>query len=129
MMAFSRTKPRREGFTLLEVLIALGILMFGIVAVMQFFPTSLLQARMAVERTISAELANSTMSQIRAAGAYYLFYGDMVSLNSVNEVDGLYSTTVQRLSGGPEVRLQRVTFTVTLPNDRTETFVTYVAMQ
>ena len=126
-------KRRREGFSLLEVLVALGIMVIGIVAVMQLFPTSLLQARMAAERTIAAELANSMMSQIRASGATALFYGNMAGLvNTLYQQYGLYSafsTSVQRLEGGPQTALQRVTFTVILPDNRTETFVTYVARQ
>ena len=126
-------KRRREGFTLLEVLVALGIMVVGIVAVMQLFPTSLLQARKAAELTIAAQLANSKMSLMRASGATALFYGNMEGvLNAVYNQYGLYngySTSVQRLEGGSQVGLQRVTFTVTMPDERQATFVTYVARQ
>ena len=45
---------RRGGFTLLEVIVAMAILATSIVAIMQLYPHSLLQARMAAEQTITA---------------------------------------------------------------------------
>lgn len=125
---------RKDGFTLLEVLVALTILVIGIVAIMQLFPLSLMQARMANELTITAELANSVMGQIRASGAEALHGGkipqNMLSTaKSVYEIYGLYegyNTSVQRLNGSSEVFLQRVTFTVDFADGRQESFVTYV---
>lgn len=137
-------KKKHDAFTLLEVLVALTVLIVGIVAVMQLFPASLIQARMAAERTISAGLANSHLDEIRASGASELFNGNLpmglfssfANIYGVYEVydvgGGLYqdfSATVARLSGASEVYLQRVTFTVTLPDGREETFVTFVTEQ
>lgn len=132
-----RTPVRRpgaeEGFTLLEVIVALSILIIGIVAIMQLFPQSLLQARIAAERTITAELANSVLGQIRASSAEALFTNKIPSsFLSVYNMYGLYSgynTTIERLNGASDVFLHRVTFTVTFPDGREETFVTYVAQQ
>ncbi len=138
------TTRERGAFTLLEVLVALTVLIVGIVAVMQLFPASLIQARMAAERTISAELANSHLDEIRASGASELFNGNLPRglLASVAAASGIYeeyetgsalyedfSASVARLRGAAEVYLQRVTFTVTLPDGREETFVTFVAKQ
>jgi len=133
------TMPNRHqnnGFTLLEVIVALTILVIGIVAIMQLFPNSLLQARMAAERTVTAELANSVLGQVKASGAEALFDGRVPpNLLSVEEIYGAYglyqgyTTTIQRLNGASEVFLQRVTFTVTFHDGRQETFVTYVADQ
>lgn len=130
-------RKENEGFTLLEVLIALSVLIFGIVAVMQLFPVSLLQARMAAERTISAELANSVMGEIRASGAAALFYSliPAETLNAINRIYQSYAiyegftTSVQRMNGGADVFLQRVTFSVEFPEGRRENFVTYVAQR
>ncbi len=123
----------KHGFTLLEVLIALAILIIGIVAVMQLFPRSLLNARVAAERTVTAELANSVMGQIRASSAEALFGGRLPDgLLSVYSSYGLYSaytTTVQRLNGSGDTFLQQVTFTVTFADGREEQFTTYVARQ
>ncbi len=127
--------PRGDdsGFTLLEVVVALSILIVGIVGIMQLFPQSLLNARVAAERSITAELANSVMGQIRASSAEALFKNRIPSsFLSVYGLYGLYSgynTTVERLNGASDVFLQRVTFTVSFPDGREETFVTYVAQQ
>ncbi len=123
----------KGGFTLLEVLIALAILMVGIVAIMQLFPRSLLQARVAAERTITAELANSVLGQIRASSAKALFDkrvpGQLLSAYTVYGLYDGYTTTVQRLNGSGNTYLQRVTFSVTFPDGRIEQYVTYVAEQ
>ena len=126
-------RKRQEGFTLLEVLIALAILIVGIVAIMQLFPSSLLQARIAAEKTITAELANSVVGQIRAASAEALYKdalppGMLAVYGALGLYDG-YTTTVDRLGGASEVYLQRVTFTVQFPEGRRESFVTYMAQQ
>lgn len=131
-MKFS-IRRRQEGFTLLEVLIALAILIIGIVAVMQLFPSSLLQARIAAERSITAELANSVIGQVRAASAEALYKnaippGLLAVHGSYGLYDG-YTTSTNRLGGASEVYLQRVTFTVRFPEGRRETFVTYMAQQ
>lgn len=127
----------QKGFTLLEVLIALAILGLAIVAIFRLFPASLQQARIAAERTVIAELASSRLGQVRAAGAEYLLQGPPSFLNATtaSEVyasgalyDGYYSS-IQRMPGSDETYLQRVTFTVNLPDGRHETFVTYVAKQ
>jgi prepilin-type N-terminal cleavage/methylation domain-containing protein len=125
-------RTHRGGFTLLEVLVALFILLFGIVAVMQFFPVSLLQARTAAERTVSSQAADSVLGQIRQFGAASLFNDQLPrTLLHFDRADGIYGydTTIQRLNAPANVSFQRVTLTVTLPNGRQQTFVTYVSEQ
>lgn len=63
------THRSTDGFTLLEVLVAMFILIVGIIAVMQMLPTSLLQARMAAERSVGAQIARNVLGSIRAADA------------------------------------------------------------
>lgn len=123
----------RGGFTLIEVLVALGILLIGILSVLVMFPQSLKAARTAAERSITSQAAHSVLSQIRASSAESL-YNERLLPELLNQpqtgarVYG-YATSVQRLSGAAEVYLQRVTFNVTLPNGRTESFTTFVAEQ
>lgn len=68
-------KRNEQGFTLLEVLVAMFILIVGIIAVMQMLPTSLLQARMAAERSVGAQIARNVLGSIRAADAESLSTG------------------------------------------------------
>jgi len=127
-----RHRTHKQGFTLLEVLVALFILLFGIVAVMQMFPTSLLQARTAAERTVASQAADSVMGQIRQFGAASLLHDQLpLTLLHFDRANGIYgfNTTVQRLNSPSNVSLQRVTFTVVMPNGRQQSFVTYVSEQ
>jgi prepilin-type N-terminal cleavage/methylation domain-containing protein len=121
----------REGFTLLEVLIALTILAVGIMAVMQLFPVSLTSARQAIEDTVSAELADSQLGKVRASGADRLMRG-LSSIQTVSAGYSVYSnyqSSVQRMRGAGGVGLQRVVFRVEMPDGREQAFVTYVANQ
>jgi len=123
----------RRGFTLVEVLVALAILLTGIIAVLIMFPQSLKAARMAAERSVTSQAAHSVMSQIRATSADSLYNQKLLPelLDQPQSAANLYgyATSVARLSGASEVYLQRVTFTVQLSNGRTETFTTFVAEQ
>lgn len=122
-----------HGFTLLEVLIALGIIGIGIIAAMQLFPSSLKQARMAAERTAAANVANSELGRLRSINNPEAFKAwlDKNSLrcitDSIEKIYSLYGgwqTSVQRMSDSDET--YRVTFNVRMMDGRAETFVTYV---
>ena len=128
-----RAHRGQEGFTLLEVVIAMAILLIGIVSIVSLFPSSLMQARMANERTVTAELANSVLGQIRASSAEALFNSRIPrSLLAIYGVYGLYegySTNVRRLNGAGDTFLQKVTFTVSFADGREESYTTFVAQQ
>ena len=125
-----RGPARGGGFTLIEVLVAMGILLIGIIAIMQLFPESLSNARRAAERTITSQTAHSVLGQIRASSAEALFRGqiplELIQLDDANSIYN-FSTTVEQLGGAAEVYLQRVTFTVTFSDGRSENFTTFVA--
>ena len=125
-----RGLTRGQGFTLLEVLVAMGILLIGIIAIMQLFPVSLINARRAAERTITSQTAHSVLGQIRASSAEALYRGqiplDLIRLDKAGSIYN-FSTTVEQLGGAAEVYLQRVTFTVTFNDGRSENFTTFVA--
>ncbi|MCC6797644.1 MAG: hypothetical protein IT366_21200 [Candidatus Hydrogenedentes bacterium] len=133
-----------EGFSPVEVLIAMGILSIGIMAVVRLFPAGLAFSREAQEKTAAVELAENSISRMRMSGAGNLLgiaqagalYGNIAEANSTylgsegrvelgNIVDG-YAASVRRVNGSGEQALVRVTYTVDMADGRRETFVTYV---
>ena len=118
------------GFTLVEILVALAILLVGLVSVLVLFPQSLSQANTANKKSVSADQAREVLGEIGQLGADALYYeqldNDILARQAEGNVYG-YSTTTQRLEhGDAESRLQRVTFTVTFPNGTSERYTTYV---
>ncbi len=142
---------RRHGYSLLEVLIALTILMIGIIAVYRLFPISMREARMAEEKMIAAELADSRLGRLRASGvtgptvAGYAERGGVGGVYDYTRLTGIsaaesaytlyesYATILQRMRGAGGIHgghyFQRALFTVRMPDGRDETFVTYVVEQ
>lgn len=122
----------RRGFTLLEVLIALSILLSAIIAILLVFPTSLFQARQAIERSITAQTADSITGEIRSSSAEALFFDqvrkELLTQQQANQIY-TFTTTVQRLHGASSIYLQRITLNIQFTDDRQETFVTYVTRQ
>ena len=135
---------RNGGFTLVEVLIAMAIIIVGLVAVMRFFPLGLRQASVAQERTLASEMADDHLGRLRFGGArnlmetnglegilltnpFFSVTNDIASgVRTSYEVYSGYETTIQRMHGADEVFLQRVTFTVDMNDGRREQFVTYI---
>ena len=126
---------RHDGFTLLEVLIALAILGIGIIAVMQLFPASLRQSQLAAERTVITGVANSELSRLRAIDLNTKLdtWKERNTFHTLTEIERIYalyegwSSTVTRVPGARDT--YRVTFTIERTDGRTETFVTYVTAQ
>jgi len=121
-----------HGFTLLEVLIAIAILGVGIMAIMQLFPASLNQSRLAAERTAAATAANSELSRLRALNnsgdvSEWIRQNVLHNLTAIDRAYALYDgwrTTITRTSDSEET--YRVTFHVQMLDGRMETFVTYI---
>lgn len=133
----SETRQATGGFTLVEVLIAVGILAIGILAVMQLFPIALTQSRLAAEKTAATQLASSEVNKLQAQDLgpqvveTWLKNNANHDLNAVENVSeratALYQgwqANVERVAGA--VPLYRVTFRVNMMDGRTETYVTYV---
>lgn len=122
----------QAGFTLVEVIVALTILTVGIVAIMQLFPASLAQSRVAAERTVVASLAKTELGKVRAGGVgsqlqNWIEENALRALTEAQRAYALYEgwrATVQRIGG--DVDLYRVTFSVRMFDGRDEQFVTYV---
>jgi prepilin-type N-terminal cleavage/methylation domain-containing protein len=130
------SRQRNQGFTLIEVIVALTILSIGIIAVMRLFPSSIQQTRIAAERQQSAFLAKTELGKLRSGGvgpqltswATDNAFRNLASAGGV--YDGVYkswTSSVKRVTG--EVDLYRVTFNVEMFDGRRERFVTYVTEQ
>jgi len=135
---------QNEGFSPIEVLIAMGILAIGIMAVVRLFPAGLAFSRQAQEKTIASELAQNSFARMRMSGASNLLgvaqagslYGNVAAANALglgaegrvdtnNIVDG-YAASIRRVNGSGEQALVRVTYSVDMADGRRENFVTYV---
>lgn len=123
---------RNGGFTLLEVLVALVILGIGVIAVMQLFPASVRQSRVAAERTVATNVANAQLAKLRGLdlGSQFRNWLTENTQHTITDIESVYalyqgwSTTVQRVVDSQDT--YRVTFTVQMADGRYETFVTYV---
>lgn len=58
---------RKQGFTLIEILIAMSILVIGLVGILALFPAGLNATRKAIEDTNAAIIADSLYSSLRSA--------------------------------------------------------------
>ena len=134
-------QTRQSGFTLLEVVVALSILTLGIIAIMQLFPQSLAQSRIAQERTVVASLAKTELGKVKAGGVggQLAAWAEENALRVLTQAQRAYTlydswrSSVQRVVGsgaaGVDVDLYRVTFSVRMLDGREESFVTYVTQE
>jgi prepilin-type N-terminal cleavage/methylation domain-containing protein len=98
----------QAGFTLLEILIAMVILMVGLIGILAVFPTALKAANMAVQDTYAAAISRSVIDAIhlglRASHArfddgtsYFIFDHD--GTTDPNDPDGLTQLERDRKNG------------------------------
>lgn len=57
------------GFTLIEILISLGILVFGVVGILTLFPAGIKSTKKAAEETYAAFIADSVYASLRASAS------------------------------------------------------------
>lgn len=130
---------RNAGYTLLELLIAMTILIIGIVAIMRMLPIALREAHLAGERSVAAQFAGAQLGLARATGAEMLMLEpynfpqtSRLPIDYTAQIYAMYSgwqVDINRQRGAGEVFLQRVVFSVEMPDGRREAFVTYVTRQ
>lgn len=136
-----RVFREERGFSPIEVLIAMAILAIGIVAIMKLFPSGLRASRVAQERTIASELADSNLGRLRMTGVsnlmgmaraatlYSASTAGSIYLDGRTDTSGIldgYSTVISRVAGPLDENRVRVVFSVDFPDGRRENFVTYV---
>lgn len=76
----------RSGFTLLEILIALAILVVGVAAIVNVFPVGLRATKRAADFTSIGILAQEKMAE-----AMYLGYDGLTEIKGINTASGIYS--------------------------------------
>jgi type IV pilus modification protein PilV len=138
-----RQRKQTNGFSLVEVIVAMAILGIGILAFMKFFPLGLRNVQIAQERSVASELANDRMGRIQMAGPRLLeqagVFSNTFNMTTItqattiydsyvfgNEVYEGFTTNIQPMTGAHETGLKRVTFAVEMPDGRRETYVTYI---
>jgi len=138
-----RHLARTNGFSLVEVIVAMAILGIGILGFMKFFPLGLRNVQIAQERSVASELANDRMGRIQQAGPRLLeqtgVFGNTFNMTTLVQAASIYdnyvfgnqvyegfTTSIQPMTGTDQTGLKRVTFSVEMPDGRRETYVTYI---
>lgn len=124
---------RKAGFTLLEVLISLAIVLICFVGILQLLLIGSLQVNLSAEKTTAYLTASSRLAELRAGGSANL--EQWKNENSFHRATGQeaenclcsgWYSTVTVLSVGEE-RFYRVTIVVVGRNGREESFITYLS--
>ena len=121
-----------RGFTLVEVLIAVSILLIGILAGAGLMAKSLSAQQRAREKTIASQIASSQLSVLQALDpGWYLAWFDRNSLVVIDPAKEPqfgsctgWSTTVEQVSQATST--YRVTMCLFMTSGANEEFVTYV---
>lgn len=85
-------KKSTAGFTLVEILISMGILVFGVVGILALFPAGLKSTKAAVQESYAATIADSVYAALRASakqvspGEELVFFHDGISPDQTNFV-------------------------------------------
>ena len=128
-----------NGFTLLEVIVAMAIVGVSVLALIRMLPIGLRNVQMAEERSAASQLANDRFGRIQMIGPRQ-FESTGVTDDLFNRVNADFveppygnfvfeglTTTIQPMARSNENGLKRVTFSVELPDGRIESYVTYVS--
>lgn len=114
-----RVSGRRDGFTLIEVLIAIGILSVGILALLQTAASITVMLREGRLRTMASAIAASRIDNLRLAAATTTPTCASVASGSGTTLQGTETWTIAGAG-----RSRTVTATVTIPNGSRQLTVT-----
>lgn len=123
----------KKGFTLLEVVIALVIILVGIVGAQQLINRSLKSQLTAAEKQLAANLAASELAllQVGDLDGGFDAWLERNAVRNLTDSERVYAladgwfAAVNALSANQDI--YRVTFVVQMLDGRREIFVTYVA--
>jgi prepilin-type N-terminal cleavage/methylation domain-containing protein len=130
-------KSKADGFTLIEVLIAMVILGIGILGVTILFPAALRDTQRASGTTVAAMYADSVIDVLRAQGyrsiaTVWPFSQRIDLLRRADEVYRLYDDADVRiiyLVSSINDLYATVVVKIPFPDGRTEEYVSYIARQ
>lgn len=101
-------RPDPKGFTLIEIVMSLGILLIGVLAILALFPVGFDSAARSADLAKAAIFAQDQMEEIKRAGYPVTPVGTATAFS-----DPRFSHTVQVTTAGvPLDNCQRVTLTV-----------------
>ncbi len=124
-----RTGPK--GFTLIEIVISLGILLIGILAVLALFPVGFDSASRSADLTKATVYAQNKMEEIKRVGFPVAAVGTPTAFTALDpDSDPRFKYTVIVSTAGLPANCQQVTLTVSWNyKQRTlnENFVTIIA--
>ncbi len=84
-------RPKSDAFSLVEVVVAMGLISFAMIAILAFFPTGLSSNRSSVQETRAAQIAHAIAGTIDSQCATFnsvKCYGLTLNLTSLNTVAG-----------------------------------------
>jgi uncharacterized protein (TIGR02598 family) len=67
-MSFTNRSDSRKGFTLLEVVIALGVFTFGLMGMISLLPQTILTHRQAISNTVLAQITQQVTGEVQMCG-------------------------------------------------------------
>jgi len=124
---------KKSGFTLLEVLASLVIVLLCVIGILQLLLLSSIQVNLLAEKTTSYLTASSKLAELRAGGTANL--EQWKKENSFHQATGQeaenclcsgWYSTVSVLNAGEE-KFYRVVMVVVGRTGREETFITYLS--
>lgn len=100
-------RKSNAGFTLVEILISLGILVFGVVGILTLFPAGIKSTKKATEESYAAFIADSVYASLRASasqmapGDPLLYFHD--GINGQDRLNQFELPTVNNSIGIPSI--------------------------
>ena len=132
-------KSGQAGFSLIEVLVAISIFIFGLLAIANLQISSIIQSSGSNTRTVATSIANGIMEEITSrseldpsfrttAGGDWLF-AEGTSTDLALDGAGGYTATWSITTNTPVPNLARISVTVSGPRTRTITMTSFKRFQ
>jgi uncharacterized protein (TIGR02598 family) len=109
--------PRRSGFSLVEVVMALGIMSFALMGIVGLLPAGLSQFREAIDITVQSQIAQELVSELQRtdytaiqSGSYF-YDSEGGNLPGPDDAQFTYTATISVLGDGERDRLIAPTWT------------------